>query len=147
MPFDSRTTYSPLYRAVPPTVPGTIEVRLDGNGTCFVLPIADNFDVTIGGTLGLLAMVPNFTCVGGTASGPVTLSITDPDYPTGLPSFFSGTGAWVATPAAATLEVVSPEFAGSGVFTRVSTDSVNCITHGLGSTTWSGPFAFEDPVL
>lgn len=142
--FDSLTaTYSPT-----PTLPGTVEVTLGGNGTCFVLPANGHFDASIGGTLTLLPSVPNYTCVGGTASGgTVTLSITDPDY-TGL-SVFTGQGTWVETPAAATLDVVSaPNYAGSGAFTRVSTDSVDCVTNGgLGPTTWSGHFAFEDPVL
>lgn len=131
--------------ALPAGLPAPVRVDLDGDGTC-LLSDTTEYIATIGGTLDPIeGTVPNYSCAGGMAVGNVTLAI--PGY-THMQQF-SGDAVWVATATTATLEVVGdtvpPQFAGSGAF--VSTDGVSCVMNGLGLSTWSGAFAFEDPVV
>jgi hypothetical protein len=144
--FENLTVdFVPNLPPVTTTVASAVDVILDADGTC-TLHNTVTYTATIHAELAPFpASTSNYTCLGGTATGNFTLTITGYDpHPS-----FAGTAVWEAGPGVANLAVASGngEFVGDGAFTRVSTHHVDCLTGGLDSTTYSGVFAFEDPVL
>lgn len=126
--------------------PDEVEVGLGGGGTCHVLdPDLGTVAATVDGDLHPPVAAPNFGCAGGVAVGTVNLLLPN--------DTFSGEAVLVATPVTAVMVLASedappPQFVAAGAYVHVpGLPDALCARDGLGSTSWIGVLAFEDPEL
>lgn len=131
------------YSAPLTVVPGPRTMVAGGSGTCVVNGLVGTG--RFAAQLSTTVVSGGIGCAGGLVTGTGTLEIDLPGITAPVLEVVVADAGGVISLVAFNLTPHVLRFEGSGTFVRDPMDTVACVTSGLSTTTWTGPFSFQDP--